>query len=542
MFRILKEKRKRLKEQRQSSANNNSKSETEADAADAKMTPLEHFGMLKATGTQLKDQGKGLDADGDAGLLVGATCTGNPTGSSPSPAKRARVELDTAQVGRKTASSSYTSSSTSSSSTAELPKQSDSVTADIHENHVSSGQSSLDTPRPRERSKKRPLAYAAYDNDSDEFEQDNDHSNKIDEIDELVREADDSNGSDESDSDEFAWQNQGTRSHRFEVHQYCENLDELQHDEQEEELNHDQHDGQKLTWDESIQDLKDFKETFGHCRVTRTFTGNPALARFVKKVREYKVSINKGTSTRSLLLTSARIKELDDLGFQWSNVQKKISFEQRIEQLEAFKATHGHLHVSVALDKKLNKFCCHMRQARLKPDPRGMTINEERIQALDKVGFEWTTVRRTDSSFERRIEQLKAFKAAHGHLHVTATLDKNLNIFVRDMRHARLKPDSRGTTINDERIQALDEVGFEWTTVRRTESLFEQRIEQLEAFKATHGHLHVTATLDKNLNIFCRDMRQSRLKPDAPRMTINEERIQALDEVGFEWGTKRIPK
>ena len=71
-------------------------------------------------------------------------------------------------------------------------------------------------------------------------------------------------------------------------------------------------------------------------------------------------------------------------------------------------------------------------------------------------------------SFEKHIEQLQAFKEAHGHLRVTNTLDKNLAAFCGDMRHARRKPDSPGMIITADRIKALDELGFEWNEQKTT--------------------------------------------------------------------------
>ena len=63
-------------------------------------------------------------------------------------------------------------------------------------------------------------------------------------------------------------------------------------------------------------------------------------------------------------------------------------------------------------------------------------------------------------SFEQRIEQLKVFQEAHGHLRVTGTLDKNLASFCCRMRQARRKPESLGKIITEERSKALDELGF----------------------------------------------------------------------------------
>jgi len=195
-----------------------------------------------------------------------------------------------------------------------------------------------------------------------------------------------------------------------------------------------------MSWDDHdrIQDLKDFRETLGHCRVKRRFKGNPALAAFVFTMRNYKNKIKRGAYS-GYFLTVARINELDEPGFEWNEKEQPTNmrlFEQRIDQLKAFKELHGHLRITDALDKNLASYCGRMRQARLKPNSGGLTITEEKIMALDELGFEWNEQLQRPHlnvrirSFEERIEQLTAFKEAHGHLRVTGALDKKLAAYI----------------------------------------------------------------------------------------------------------------
>jgi len=160
-------------------------------------------------------------------------------------------------------------------------------------------------------------------------------------------------------------------------------------------------------------------------------------------------------------------------------------------------------------------------------------MTEERIKALDELGFEWNGQKHLAKgqarSFEQHVENLKAFKEAHGHLHVTNAVDKKLASFCSNMRHARRKPTSTGTMNTEERCKALDELGFEWNAqhqLTKVQTLsaetkykcasFKQRIiEQLKALKEAHGHLNFTNTLDRNLSSFCRHRRQVRWNPDS---------------------------
>ena len=86
-------------------------------------------------------------------------------------------------------------------------------------------------------------------------------------------------------------------------------------------------------------------------------------------------------------------------------VQK--SFEQRIEDLRAYKEKNGHVKVKGSEDKSLYEFCKQMRHARNNPGKSRKLINEERIASLDALGFEWAVIERRAiniKSSEQRIE------------------------------------------------------------------------------------------------------------------------------------------
>jgi len=76
--------------------------------------------------------------------------------------------------------------------------------------------------------------------------------------------------------------------------------------------------------------------------------------------------------------------------------------------------------------------------------------------------------------------------------------------FFSAMRSARRKPGS-GMTITEERIKALGELGFDWVleaTAKRVCFSFQQRVEQLKAYKETHSHVIVKAADDKKISVF----------------------------------------
>jgi len=109
-------------------------------------------------------------------------------------------------------------------------------------------------------------------------------------------------------------------------------------------------------------------------------------------------------------------------------------------------------------DKSLAEFCDNVRAARRGTGSPGTIITEDRIKALDELGFTWED---KNKSFEKRIEELQALKAKHGHVRVTVKHDKSLAGLCTNLRSASRGTESRNVLAED-RIKALDELGFTW--------------------------------------------------------------------------------
>jgi hypothetical protein len=67
------------------------------------------------------------------------------------------------------------------------------------------------------------------------------------------------------------------------------------------------------------------------------------------------------------------------------------SFDERIDDLEKYKRTHGHLSMKIHEESSLYHFCLGVRHSILHDGKRKLTV--ERIARLDAIGFEWTTPR-----------------------------------------------------------------------------------------------------------------------------------------------------
>jgi hypothetical protein len=244
-------------------------------------------------------------------------------------------------------------------------------------------------------------------------------------------------------------------------------------------------------------------------------------------------------------------------------------FFSRVVQLRAYKEKHGYLNLREYEDPSLYSFCNNVRQARRAIiSGRGTTykLTDDRIAALDAIGFEWEKSSMATASKNRpiiqqmdeikedecwkpsepkvnksigghkdffsRVEELKVYKKKHGHLNVRQKENQSLYGFCSNMRRARKGKGKH--TLDDNRIAALDAIGFKWEMVD-TRAVFFAQVDELKAYKEKHGHLKVDQKEDKSLYIFCYNVRQAQRDPKCTRTKLTEDRIAALDAIGFDW-------
>jgi hypothetical protein len=164
-------------------------------------------------------------------------------------------------------------------------------------------------------------------------------------------------------------------------------------------------------------------------------------------------------------------------------------------------------------------------------------------------------VRQKQKDFFDHVDELKTYKEKHGHLKVRYEKDASLYNFCANVRRSqrasrRAIITGKGKIYNrldDGRIAALDAIGFEWemragATRTKYNSFFFQ-VEELKAHKEKHGHLNVRKKENRSLYDFCRHMREARraiILGKGPHRKLTEDRIAALDAIGFNWNPQGL--
>jgi helicase associated protein len=206
-----------------------------------------------------------------------------------------------------------------------------------------------------------------------------------------------------------------------------------------------------INWNNKFELLKKFKKRFGNCMVPEDWKENPTLGRWVIRQRVYKD-----------YLSDERIEKLDQIGFVW-NVFDYV-WENSYERLVAFKKEFGHSEVPKAKGRflELGEWVGKQRADKKKKLER---LSEEKIKKLNKIGFYWG---KYNTSWSKRFEELKAFKARFGHCRVPQRWKENpsLGTWVAHQRSIKHK-------LSPERIKKLNQIGFQWIINKRTKGNLE---------------------------------------------------------------------
>jgi Helicase associated domain len=227
--------------------------------------------------------------------------------------------------------------------------------------------------------------------------------------------------------------------------------------------------------------------------------------------------------------------------------KKDQSWMKSYEELRSYKEIHGDCLVprSHPQNQKLGSWVAEQRkQYRRSIDGKAASsITPERIQLLNELGFSWNA---HESAWRRQLEAFEAFREEYGHSHVPLNHDKypKLGLWTKEQRrHYSLMKQGKPSHMTQDRVDALDRIGFVWDT---HDAIFSEHLRELAEYKAENGNCAVPASYPMNSKLasWCQyQRRQYKLFKEGKQGHgyLTRERIKALDKLEFVWNLRQRP-
>ena len=280
-------------------------------------------------------------------------------------------------------------------------------------------------------------------------------------------------------------------------------------------------------WDTMVKQLQSFRNEHGNCLIQkRNSQGYADLYEWCRLIRLRQTAAGMKDG-----LPPDKQRQLDDVGFCW-NVREAL-WDVKLQEVYSFVNETGHAHIPFN-HTTLGVWATNQRtQYRQFQNGESSTLTETRIEALDRVGF-WDTYTDQESKWNQRFAELKSFHAVHNHSNVPEDYFENYQLGQWVMNQRLMYKRYRtglATALTEERIKALESVGFVWNFRKH---LWNTMIGRLRRYQEEHGNLRIALndTANADLRFWLAGQRYAHNRTTA----LTPDRIEQLESIpGFVW-------
>ncbi|KAL7531259.1 hypothetical protein ACHAXR_003939 [Thalassiosira sp. AJA248-18] len=148
--------------------------------------------------------------------------------------------------------------------------------------------------------------------------------------------------------------------------------------------------GGEGSWERRYNELIEFKTTHGHCEVPQNYAQNSSLGTWVNKQRMEQKNRIEGKNSS---LNDSRLERLQSIGFRWAKRKGQASWDEKFNELLAYKAKYGNCHVPTKYkdNTALGRWVSTQRAEYKKYQERQArtAMNADKIRRLESIGFAW---------------------------------------------------------------------------------------------------------------------------------------------------------
>ena len=142
------------------------------------------------------------------------------------------------------------------------------------------------------------------------------------------------------------------------------------------------------------------------------------------------------------------------------------SWMEKYEELLDFRLKSGHCLVpnQYSENPSLAEWVKRQRyQYKLKGMGKHSSMSDDRVIALEKLGFVWNS---HDAVWEERLKELKLYKNVFGNTNVPSKYEANPQLAIwikRQRRQFKFLTESKPSTMTQSRVEKLREINFSWS-------------------------------------------------------------------------------
>jgi len=151
-----------------------------------------------------------------------------------------------------------------------------------------------------------------------------------------------------------------------------------------------------------------------------------------------------------------------------------------------------------------------------------------------------------DPGWEEQYKALRAYHLQFGHCKVPARFKANSKLgrwVMTQRRQFTLLMQGLASALTAERIRRLESLGFTWSVRPEPVTTWNQKFQELKAYKSTHGNCMVPQRYQANLPLGTwvhTQRRQYKLMNEGKKTSMTKEKIDALHSIGFNWDAKFV--